>query len=803
MEDNIAGSETLTAERILNDEETENRRTLLTIISSQREAITSRLSSFQERVVLSLNDEKALRHECRELEQQLGIETEEQRILEASLFIDMPFLEVSALRKDKHPEELFGIEAWKGWLSARITARQMDELSVEGIVELHTKLAEGMDITGGQLRSKSAIGADYTNTGSPITFTKSQATATEQNPLLGVRYTDEEKKEGFIVYPTIDDPKSFEKVMSQLTSLQRTGLRYGATNEKLVNVLLQSTIEWHKEQNNNLAEGDSNAQTELAAELQRRIVSIHAFDDGNGRLSRLLMIRELEKHNEPPTILRRGEDDLFFTPQEWVQEVREGQSRYEQMQERMTGSRYAKAEDFLVGLQKQAYFDTVYQSVYPPPTSDAPMRHTEYRAYLEQLNEIYSHFAEYTEGKTWLRWNNTQEIHMGGLVSPDYSRVWCDTRPEVQQRSRERYFDQELKVFRGGACEGITDTKQLLSVFTEPTGFCAGYHALLEEGVSPISLNSLPIERIQSELNAYNTTVLRDTEVNQGETLVSDEVLNQAMIRESQDQQIARRLKFTSEDEERRASEFASGGHMLYLLKVHTEGKAPGLWLSPGVSTSIDETEARKFLTTLKDAGAEKRVALFISSKLPKQGIFYSPSNRSLPITRDFYPNIPYQTIVDEQEVVIMGGIDRSSLQAIAHRNENNHIVLVDFSTKEKSIYRFNKKGELRLLKNRALTEDEISVLKKTNRQLGSDSYDNNNNYEDEENEPSTTYDDEPIDDNEAEEKFLPAYLSASTLAKLHDSHLFDEDDDEDESVYLGSSTLANLKQNLQIVNKE
>ena len=47
---------------------------------------------------------------------------------------------------------------------------------------------------------------------------------------------------------------------------------------------------------------------ELAAQLHYKFVRIHPFDDGNGRLSRLLMNYILLKNDLPPVIIRS--DDI-------------------------------------------------------------------------------------------------------------------------------------------------------------------------------------------------------------------------------------------------------------------------------------------------------------------------------------------------------------------------------------------------------------------------------------------------------------------------------------------------------------
>src|SRR5450432_2228970 len=51
---------------------------------------------------------------------------------------------------------------------------------------------------------------------------------------------------------------------------------------------------------------------ELAAQLHYRFVCIHPFDDGNGRLSRLLMNYVLLKNGLPPAIIRSDDKKAYL-----------------------------------------------------------------------------------------------------------------------------------------------------------------------------------------------------------------------------------------------------------------------------------------------------------------------------------------------------------------------------------------------------------------------------------------------------------------------------------------------------------
>jgi prophage maintenance system killer protein len=64
--------------------------------------------------------------------------------------------------------------------------------------------------------------------------------------------------------------------------------------------------------------------TELAATAQRRLVSIHPFVDGNGRVSRLVMDDALQRAGLPPALLADPNLDIVSTKAAWIEEVRAG-----------------------------------------------------------------------------------------------------------------------------------------------------------------------------------------------------------------------------------------------------------------------------------------------------------------------------------------------------------------------------------------------------------------------------------------------------------------------------------------------
>ncbi len=58
--------------------------------------------------------------------------------------------------------------------------------------------------------------------------------------------------------------------------------------------------------------------------IQRWFISIHPYEDGNGRMSRYFVDYILRSFNLPSPIIRDFDDDLYFTSQQWAQEIGDG-----------------------------------------------------------------------------------------------------------------------------------------------------------------------------------------------------------------------------------------------------------------------------------------------------------------------------------------------------------------------------------------------------------------------------------------------------------------------------------------------
>lgn len=152
----------------------------------------------------------------------------------------------------------------------------------------------------------------------------------------------ENKNYGLLVFPG-----SPEKRVQEL-------LEWYATNEKVMNPI------------------------KLAAGFQRRLVAIHPFDNGNGRVSRLFMDRILAENGLPPSLLRNQELDLYSSEADWVREVAAGVAEYTSMAQQAihdskklkstNGAPFIGNHDHGTWVEKSGVADAVtYEELVPDP----------------------------------------------------------------------------------------------------------------------------------------------------------------------------------------------------------------------------------------------------------------------------------------------------------------------------------------------------------------------------------------------------------------------------------------------------
>ncbi|WP_158675691.1 Fic family protein [Nocardia stercoris] len=222
----------------------------------------------------------------------LGLHTRAQVMQEASLVIDKPLMEVALAQGYSNPEILFGRGAWSDYLDARAFTRLHgdQDLSVDFVTDLHRKLAPSLD---GQFTPKRRRGS----WDRPVT--DSEVAAIEANPHV-------------------------KFLTSEIVPLKNWGIEYVTNGREAIERELKATADWY----NTARQQPGYDPYHLAAELQHRIVSIHPFEDFNGRVSRLLMNWSLERDGLPPSVLEDFNADIGSSIPDWTDAVRGGSDLY-------------------------------------------------------------------------------------------------------------------------------------------------------------------------------------------------------------------------------------------------------------------------------------------------------------------------------------------------------------------------------------------------------------------------------------------------------------------------------------------
>ncbi|WP_280267694.1 Fic family protein [Nocardia wallacei] len=291
---------------------------------------------------------------------ELGLRTPSQRALESSLFIDQPLHHAALISRQPQPELLFGEGEWAGYLDARAFARRHGDrnLSVAFMTEIHRRMSQfstSMMGQGGQFANSRRIGVQA---GRP--FTDRELAAIEANPYLGY------VPPGTV--PLRADQAAYEYRVNTPDAIRRE---------------LQSLSDWY----NNARNQPGTDPYRLAAELQQRYVSIHPFNDYNGRSSRVLMNWALEREGLPPSAPSDFNRDLFSTPDAWADEVRAGSAAYSERTFRLhsLGADADPIETFGLEFEQRVYQAQGGQT--------APFEyggHQDIRAWRQYLGEIRS-----------------------------------------------------------------------------------------------------------------------------------------------------------------------------------------------------------------------------------------------------------------------------------------------------------------------------------------------------------------------------------------------------------------------------
>ena len=210
------------------------------------------------------------------------------------------------------PEHRYGQQAFEDWSEA---ARLMDEHSRSGqpltqsdLMAAHARASRNLTGDAGNLRStgtesKPLIGSGGIGLGEMFSaLSPEQIAILNSNPHLRLHMRG---MSDFVLTP--------EQVAA---GFETAIIAYPNANELARR--LDDFFSWYAA---GLGAGDP---VVFAAEAQRRLVSIHPFADGNGRLSRLVMDHALQVEGLPPSLLRDPDLDYMVTSEVWAEEVRRG-----------------------------------------------------------------------------------------------------------------------------------------------------------------------------------------------------------------------------------------------------------------------------------------------------------------------------------------------------------------------------------------------------------------------------------------------------------------------------------------------
>jgi prophage maintenance system killer protein len=625
-----------------------------------------------------------------EYEKELGIDTPKKRILEASLFVDLPLLKVSTLRGDVHPEQLFGADAWANWLEARVTARAMKDLNSENVMLLQSILTKGIlpvELRG-LVRPMGVAGGDYTNLGEPMVLDDSSLKEIKDNPYLYFKLVGEEKNKGYIIYPSFHNEKVSQKCLNLLPEDKRAKV---TNTQELVMALLEQTCDWVK--NTGIAESDKDIYT-VAATLQKRIVAIHPGMDGNGRLSRLLMNDYLEKKGLSPSTLEHPEKDLFFSDEEWAEQVDIGIKNYDTLAEKDIRT----IKDMFLSPVSMTIYNRLFKNQMPFPSSEGPIRHDIYRAFLDTLtSKIEQIKDELTFKETFRLKDEAESVILGGFIPDEYIDIWGNTM--YGDHIREHFYSKAV-VVRGG----LIDTKDIdrdphtaLKLFTRATAFSLSYRSCFARGLSPMSLSEAPLFTVRQDMRYYNELLARDyrvrnNEMTPGEDTESLYKTDNDILSKLDNSYLHKSTLVRSRDE---------GNYLTELLTAHRAGQRnPRVWLSPAVSTSSNKEMGIEW----SDGVSSSHYGVIVNALLPKESAVSSNlGKKQNQITNTIWNQVE---IAREEEYLIMGGLDPNSVINLriertdgsvirAKRLDSGQIMFSDSRESFVETYVFNEDGIL------------------------------------------------------------------------------------------------------------
>lgn len=687
---------------------------------------TDRLRRFRQGVVEGarwLMTDETQETRCAAAEQKLGIETETQRLAECLPLLDLPFAELVALTGEKPVAHTFGIEAYTGWLEARLLAKQMQELDLGMMQRMHQELMR-FDPTchPGELRGADFLGfssADF----SPIQFDQEMIANVQAKDYLAIRWVDKEQRIGYLQYPSLYNQEFVRKstdLMGQDRSKEYWTAKHTSEDSRqkmfVQNLFEGVVVDWYKQQRETAnTEADKYA---LACEFYKRIVGIHPFEDGNGRFSRLMLgwcLQDLELGEG--CVLDRVEVDLTLSDEEWTEEIRQGVERYNQFKSLAEGREDLTAREVLFEPHQLAFWENQYGMV-PKPPDLGEYDHEKVRQWLKKFRAIEAEVSEKIRGSN-LEVDSFQDenIMYGGFIGEAFRDQWGQPG-RVRNDVLERHYTRK-SVFRGGVMTTEPTPEILHLLATQPTTYEVSYRASTRQQFDPAELLKIPVETVRGVMGDYNRMLAHDLVIRRGEP---NSTLDLRGIEE--EERKLRASVFDSYDTESLSQGLREGSILAQNIDWHVQGREHDheehMMVSPGVSTSAEKRAAEYFLDYLRpkwgsnsDTGSNHS-SLVVVARLPREGVISIPDRKH--DEKEIYGSIDKQ----ESEQLIIGGIDPISIETIyvygnfgevkfvLTRDDEGNTRIIDVLEKQVHEYPINSEAAVT---RRAFTEDDLNQL--------------------------------------------------------------------------------------------
>ena len=579
------------------------------------------------------------------IEKSLEIENREDRLIEASLFVDKKFLDTAIITGNaKNPELMFGRNEWMDYLEARRAAKEYGdrELSVDFIVALHKILTNRSNPDfSGKIREVKARAADYNHPHKAVTYTDEQLEAVRSNPLLSFKRQTTKENTGFIIY------SKPEEIMDKLDEL----------------------CDWY----NSIKNKEEHSAFRVAAELQQKLVSIHPFSDANGALSRLLMNWSLENDGQAPAILEDPNGDILSSEEEWTNQIEGGSKKYQEIKERKEAMERAGVEDppMLLGLgNEQAFYEYVFKHIKsaPQPASGGRgIEHLDYKEFHESLAGGMKLFKGLLNPESEIETEQgSRRLSQGGLISSGFIKS-AGIKTQVLEND---FYHSDIEIYRGGVCRDTLTDERILNMFLNYTGVETGYRALEKSRINPMSARSVDLGKIQEAMDYYNKMIssfffksLRADSKNP--------YANDPGIRDLEE-----------------------------TVKDHSSGDLKDIWNSPFASTSLNLHQSEGWARATSE---KNKSGVLVKAKAPKEGAiltfgsdipaiskaFLHPSEKELLVTGGLHPSSIYEIEV----------YNSAPPKIIARRAEREGISGVEIEEKQggetvKRFYKFNSQED-------------------------------------------------------------------------------------------------------------